>query len=103
MTNAINVKYLKENVPHLIYGEGINFGIQSAKNLGYPTDIMSAVNVNYLVRLLGEVMYTIYKDIAPPRLNPSSHNPKMSKEGWIDFYVVNKYFRDPHTKVFRSI
>lgn len=93
MADAVNVKYLKENVPHLIDGGGINFGRQSAKNLGDPDELMSAVNVNYLVRVLSNVLFDICHLVIPPMIiGPGQTYTQQERENWMRANIVDRYF-----------
>ncbi|XP_046659146.1 matrilysin-like [Homalodisca vitripennis] len=60
-------------------------------NLRDPTDMSDAVTVNYLVRVLSDVAYGMYKLLAPPL--DAIH--VTNKGEWIRFNIVDPYFRDP--------
>lgn len=87
--DAVNIKYLKDNVPHLLDGGGITFGNQIAKNLGDPTRLTDAVNVNYLVRLLSAMFFNFYNDLANGKGKVITYD---RKDKWINDEIVTKYF-----------
>lgn len=76
-----------------------------------PIHVNDAVNVNFLVRLLGNIMFDFYNMIpAYPKntVGPGTpahdiyENIQNNRDLFINDYIVQKYFISPKTKVFRS-
>ena len=86
-SDAVNLSMLKSQTePSLKLVDSNYYNCQSKqlKYCGEPTALDDAVNINYIVRVLSQVLYNVYTDLGSPL--------HMEKDAWIKKHVVKKYF-----------
>ena len=100
--DAINMKHFKNETLSILKLEGDSFDAKDykIKNLHDPEGLDHAVNVNYIARLMGEVLYDFNNKLVN---NNSSIVLQQDKEWWVDKNVIQKYFINKgKTKIFRT-
>lgn len=97
LDDAVNLNYFKKNLPQ--YDSSIwDFVGKRLTNIADPVNMQDSVTLNYLVRSMSNILYAIYKELAPEG-NPIK---KMSKDEWIRNKLVEPFFIDPKTKIARN-
>lgn len=96
-SDAVNMKTLKAKTLlalKLVDNTYYDCQTKQLKNCLDPKDLQDVVNMNYIVRLLSQVLFDVYQNLGP--------GISMDKVKWIKKNVVNKYFLDEATRQFRN-
>lgn len=95
--DAVTLQYFNKQLP-VSDPSSWDFVNKRLINVGDPINMQDVVTINYLVRILGGILFDIYKDLAPQN-NPVN---TMNKEDWINLNIVKTYFINSKTKISRK-
>lgn len=93
--DAVNLGYLNKKCLQLEYDTIRKTPVWDAKgvilkNLWSPQNMEDAVNVDYLIKVLGDLIHYIYLPMSPI----GDDIRTMSKNDWIEMNIKNKFFAD---------
>ena len=91
--DVVNKQYFNANCPTL-GDKGLSFSSKRLQAVGDPEHHMDAVNVNYMVRVLCEMYYTLYTKVA----QPTDLVFTTTKDDWMRANIVESFFQNFITK-----
>lgn len=96
-SDIINNRYLNSVIPAQ-QRDKWDFKAKRLTNCSDPTAMSDCVTVNYLIRVLSEVLFGFHNNVVPEKNKIEASK----KEQWINEHIVRPYFLDSKTKLLRS-